>query len=43
MVQKKMGGEWVKMAKQRDKSNSDFISCEGRIEVWCMPRWIKNS
>ncbi len=28
---KKKGGEVGKMAKHRDKSNSDFISCEGRI------------
>ncbi len=30
--QKDQKGKWVKMAKHRDKSNSDFISCEGRIE-----------
>jgi hypothetical protein len=32
MVQKNKKGKWVKLAKHRDKSNSDFISCEGRLE-----------
>ncbi len=31
-AKKRQKGKWVKMAKHMDKSNGDFISCEGRIE-----------